>query len=88
MTKRGEGMADLYLCDPGKNSGCRGTVCFYDDSCLWHWCALTNDPACAVTGPDGEPVRVAYGSPMIYGDRMEPRGMLYADPETVAGEDE
>lgn len=47
----------LYLCDPRKNRMCRGTVCFYGAG-PWHWCCLTNDPHCAVEGPDGEPLAV------------------------------
>lgn len=46
----------LYLCDRRKNAGCRGTACFYDG--VTPLCFATNDPACAVTDADGEPIRV------------------------------
>ena len=51
-------MSGLYLCDPRKNAHCSGTVCFYRDEALWHWCMATDDPACAITGPEGEPLAI------------------------------
>ena len=47
---------ELYLCDPRINCTCNGTVCFYGDG-PHPYCFTTNDPACAVTGPEGGPLR-------------------------------
>lgn len=69
----------LYLCDPNKNSTRNGTVCFYRDDCLYHLRAITSDPACAMEGPDGEPIRVDMSfAPRIW-DGRENGGCYYAE---------
>lgn len=72
-------MSGLYLCDPRKNAHCRGTLCFYRDEALWHWCMATDDPACAITGPEGEPLAICPEAldGMILRDKLEPHGLLY-----------
>lgn len=77
----GQNVTDLYLCDRRKNAGCNGTVCFYDG--VTPLCHATTDPACAVTGADGEPIRIKpFDHDTIQGDE----GRLYhAEAADAAG---
>lgn len=75
LTREGERQNPLYLCDPRKNASCRGMVCFYGPG-PWHWCCLTGDPACALEGPEGEPLAMADEWPTIH-DKQEPGGSCY-----------
>lgn len=71
----------LYLCDPRKNAACRGTVCFYGPG-PWHWCCMTDDPACAVTGPQSGPLAVDTDAGVaIYDNKNQDGGWIWPPKE-------
>ena len=83
----------LYLCDPRKNSACRGTVCFYGKG-PFRRCFACTDPACALTGAEGEPLEIdqqEWRETCVCVDKREPQGPIYergaedAQAEDAAG---
>lgn len=75
----------LYLCDPAKNSTCRGTVCFYGSG-PFRLCYACTDPACAVTGPEGGALEIPQDDLMenVCVDKREPKGPIYEEVRSHA----